>query len=84
MEYTAAASCVLDFPIGKGGKSKIRQSCSTRPSMIDDPAEYERPCEYLCLYCLSHDAFRKQVKAYVSSFYFEFITFLILSRCYQL
>ena len=52
--------------------------------MIYDPAEYERPCEYLCLYCPNHDAFRKQVKAYVSSLYFEFITFLILSRCYQL
>ena len=24
MEYTAAASCVLDFPIGKGGKSKTQ------------------------------------------------------------
>ena len=40
--------------------------------MIYDPVEYERPCEYLFLYYPSHDVFRKQVKAYMSSFYFEF------------
>ena len=45
--------------------------------MIYDPAEYERPCEYLCLYCPNHDAFRKQVKdSILSSLIFSSLTML--------